>query len=128
MHYVIFSIDNVSDLHTKAKFLRYVDTLRAMNYLKGTMKLCIGSYNGILEDSFIIRKDDFEERIRSSGHIDNQESILHIRGKDMLCEFEYLNGGFDRAGRLVQVTASEAMTKSGWTYRPDLNIYWTLED
>lgn len=128
MHYVIFSIDNVSDLHTKAKFLRYVDTLRAMNYLKGTMKLCIGSYNGILEDSFIIRGDDFERYIRSSGYLDNQESLLHVRGKGMVCVFEYLVGGLDPAGRLVQVNASEAMTKSGWTYRPDLNIYWTLEE
>ena len=128
MHYVIFSIDNVSDLHTKAKFLRYVDTLRAMSVLKGNMKLCIGMYQGILEDSFIIRGDDYDAHIRLSGYLDKQESILHIRGKTMLCEFEYLNGGFDRAGRLVQVTASEAMTKSGWTYRPDLNIYWTLEE
>lgn len=128
MHYVIFSIDNVSDLHTKAKFLRYVDTLRAMNVLKGNMKLCIGMYQGILEDSFIIRGDDYDAHIRLSGYLDKQRSILHIRGKTMLCEFEYLNGGFDRAGRLVQVTASEAMTKSGWTYRPDLNTYWTLEE
>jgi hypothetical protein len=128
MHHVIFSIDNVSDLHTKAKFLRYVDTLRAMNVLKGNVKLCIGMYKGILEDSFIVRGDDFDKHIRLSGYVDKHESILHIRGKSMLCEFEFLSGGFDRAGRMLQVTANEAMTKTVWTYRPDLNIYWTLED
>ena len=128
MHYVIFSIDNVSDIHTKAKFLRYIDTLRAMCILKGDVKLCIGMYNGVLEDSFIVRGDDYANHVRLSGYVSNQESILHVRGKSMMCEFEFLNGGFDTGGRMVQVTASEAMTKSGWTYRPDLNIYWTLEE
>lgn len=128
MHYVIFSIDGVSDLHTKAKFLRYVDTLRAMNILKGNMKLCIGMYNGVLEDSFIIRGDDYNNHIRLSGYLKEQECVLHVRGKSMLCEFEYSGGEIEYAGRMLQVTASEAMTKSGWTYRPDLNIYWTLEE
>ena len=128
MHYVIFSIDNVSDLHTKAKFLRYVDTLRAMNILKGNMMLCIGMYDGVLEDSFIIRGDDYNSHIRLSGYLKEQECVLHVRGKSMLCEFEYGGGKTKYAGRMLQVTASEAMTKSGWTYRPDLNIYWTLEE
>lgn len=128
MHYVIFSIDNVSDLHTKAKFLRHIDTQNALGYLKGNMVLCIGCYKGILEDSFLLRSDDFDKWVRNSGYVNGQESVLHVRGKDMHCEFEFLQGGCDSVGRLVQVTAQEAFKSDGWTYRPDLNIYWIIEE
>jgi hypothetical protein len=128
MHYVIFSIDKVSDLRTKAKFLRYIDTQRVMNYMKGTMVLCIGCYKGVLEDSFIIRSDDFDTFVRNSGYVDNQESVLHVRGKRMHCEFEYLKGGCDGGGRLIEVTPRTAFNSDGWTYRPDMNTYWIIKE
>ncbi len=41
---VIFSIDNVSDLHILATFTRFLDTKRAMGNLVGSVALCFGSY------------------------------------------------------------------------------------
>lgn len=128
MHYVIFSIDKAYDLHTKAKFLRHIDTQRAMNYLNGNVMLCIWCYEGVLGDSFILRSDDFDKWVRNSGYVDNQKSVLHVRGKDMHCEFEYLQGGCYGAGKLVPSLAQEALKSDGWVYRPDLNIYWILEE
>ncbi len=53
--YVIFAIDNDDNVHTNAKFLRYVDEREVMGKTKGKMKLCIGSYKGKLERSYIMR-------------------------------------------------------------------------
>ena len=77
--YVIFAIDNDADLHTNAKFLRYMDEREVMGKTKGKMKLCIGSYKGKLERSYIVRWDDFMEHIAESGYVDNQESVLFLR-------------------------------------------------
>jgi len=126
MHYVIFSVEN--DLHTRAKFLRHIDTQRAMGYLKGNMVMCIGAYKGVLEDSFILCVEDFDKFVRNSVYLYNQESVLHVRGKRMHCEFEYLSGGCDGGGQLVQVTAQEAFKSDGWTYRPDMNTYWIIKE
>lgn len=127
MHYVIFSVDN--DLHTRAKFLRHIDTQRAMNYLKGNMVMCIGAYKDKLEDSFILCREDFDKFVRGSSYLVNQESVLHVRGKRMHCEFEYLFSGIKKNyGHLVQVTAQEAFNSDGWTYRPDMNTYWIIKE
>ena len=139
MHYVIFSIDKAWDLHTKAKFLRYIDTQRALGELKGNMVLCIGSYKGVLEDSFILRADDFDRFVRQSPYISGQESVLHVKGRDMHCKLEIFYEGYTgmpakRAarmfslGRMVQMTKEEAYKQDGWTYRPDLDIYWSVEE
>ena len=127
MHYVIFSIDKAWDLHTKAKFLRYIDTQRALGELKGNMVLCIGSYKGVLEDSFILRADDFDRFVRPSHYVSGQESVLHVRGKDMHCKLEIFYEGYVNLGRMVQMTKEEAYKQDGWTYRPDLNIYWSVK-
>ena len=36
--YVVFAIDNDKDLHTNARFLRYVDECQAMMKMKGKMQ------------------------------------------------------------------------------------------
>jgi len=127
MHYVIFSVEN--DLHTRAKFLRYIDTQRAMGYLKGNMVMCIGAYKGVLEDSFILCVEDFNNLVRGSSYLKGQESVLHVRGMRMHCEFEYLvSGSKESSGLLVQVTAQEAFKSDGWTYRPDMNTYWIIKE
>ncbi len=47
-NYALFSIDNVTDTHTLAKFLRHFDTQVAMSRTKGYLVQCIGSYKGKL--------------------------------------------------------------------------------
>jgi hypothetical protein len=129
MDYVIFSIDNSHDLHAKAKFLHYVDTLRAMDKLQGNMDLAIWYYKGVLEPSFVMLEQDFDEFVRYRGFVDNQESVLHVWDKKMFCELEYLNSTQldENRCRLHEVSAEEALTSEGFTYRPDLNKYWVMK-
>ena len=143
--YVIFAIDNDNDLHTNAKFLRYMDEREVMGKTKGKMKLCIGSYKGKLERSYIVRWDDFMEHIAESGYVDNQESVLILRdgyygvtyatlkfnsayNTDWPAEFP--NVGYDDLflGAFKSIPANEAQYEEAWTYRPDLDTYYVCEE
>ena len=143
--YVIFAIDNDADLHTNAKFLRYMDEREVMGKTKGKMKLCIGSYKGKLERSYIVRWDDFMEHIAESGYVDNQESILILRdgyyGKVYATlkfnsaynsdwPAEFTNVGYDDLflGVFKAIPSNEAQYEEAWTYRPDLDTYYVCEE
>jgi hypothetical protein len=136
MSYVIFSIDNVHDLHTLSKFLHHVDVHRVMQHMKGDMKLCIGAYKGVLEQSFIMTEHDFVLLIQGSEYVQNQESVLLIedghRG-EMYASLHYLSNGVCDGehislGLLKSVDKSAALAQDAWTYRPDLNTYWITEE
>lgn len=135
MNYVIFSIDNVTDLHTLAKFTHHVDVQRAMKRMKGEMKLCIGAYKGVLEQSFIMTELDFGAFIEAGEYVQNQESVLLIEDGhhgEMYASLWYLDRGLRDGehvslGILKSVDKSVALSKDAWTYRPDLNIYWITE-
>ena len=127
--YVMFSIDNVHDLHTVAKFTRFMDMLRAMGKLSGNMQLNIGCYEGKLEYSFLCSKEDFVAHVSSSGYVDHQNSFLHIEGDDMKAILEY-NDCTQRKeciGRLVAVDAPEAMQQKGWTYNQERDVYYIVK-
>lgn len=130
-NYVIFSIDNVHDLHTLAKFTHHVDVQRAMQKLSGRVSLAIGSYKGVMEQSFIMLRDDFDLVVRDTDWIKDQESILHVedgyRGV-VYGALEYLaTGTTEHIGAMRSVSQAEAMQHDGWTYRPDLNKYFITE-
>ena len=138
--YVIFAIDNDNDLHTNAKFLRYMDEREVMGKTKGKMQLCIGSYKGKLERSYIVRWDDFMEHIAESGYVDNQESILILRdgyyGKVYATlKFNNDDGKFPNVGHndlflgvFKPITAHDAQYEEAWTYRPDTDQYYVCEE
>lgn len=134
-NYVIFSIDNVHDLHTLSKFLHYMDVQRAMQRMQGEMKLCIGAYKGVLEQSFIMTEHDFGAFIEAGEHVQNQESVLLVvdgHHGEMYASLWYLDRGLrygDHAslGLLKSVDKSVALAQDAWTYRPDLNIYWIAQ-
>jgi hypothetical protein len=138
--YVIFAIDNDDNVHTNAKFLRYVDEREVMGKTKGKMKLCIGSYKGKLERSYIMRWDDFMEHIAESGYVDKQESILILRdgyyGKVYATlkfnndESKFPNVGYDDLflGEFKSIPSNEAQYEEAWTYRPDLDTYYVCEE
>lgn len=128
--FVIFSIDNVNDLHSLAKFTRYLDTRRSMGELRGNVIICTGSYKGQLETSFLMRRDDFDEHIRNSVYIANQESILRVSEcNKQYATLEYLKDGRDEfIGSLKSVPKDEALMHDAWTYRPDINQYWVSVD
>ena len=143
--YVIFAIDNDDNVHINAKFLRYVDERQVMGKMKGKMKLCIGSYKGKLERSYIMRWDDFMEHIAESGYVDKQESILILRdgyyGKVYATlkfnsaynsdwPAEFTNVGYDDLflGEFKSIPAHQAQYEEAWTYRPDLDTYYVCEE
>jgi hypothetical protein len=130
-NYVIFSIDNVANVHTLAQFSHHLDMKRAMQKLKGNVVLSIGSYKGTMEQSFILLREDFDAVVRDSQWIKDQESILHIEdgnaGK-VYGELEFLaDGSRQYLGQVSEVSQDEAMQHDGWTYRPDLNKYFIVE-
>ena len=125
MKYTIFSIDNVNDIHTLAKFTRYMDEHRAMGKLKGGIKVCIGSYKGELEQSFTMLTSDFQSFVKTSGYVANQESILEVSEcNKQYADLVFSDGTRESIGSLKDVTKEEAMKHEAWTYRPDLNKYW----
>ncbi|AFM54606.1 hypothetical protein P12053L_01 [Celeribacter phage P12053L] len=126
--YVIFAIDNDNDLHTVAKFMRHVDTQQALDRMKGTLKHCIGSYNGELETSYIMTFEDFEQHVKKSGYIDNQESILMFeKGHRGVTYGTLVYSGSAKdvpLGVMHAVSKDEAMLCDAWTYRPELDTYY----
>jgi len=127
-NYVIFSIDNCTDVHVLAKFLRHVDTKRALGYMRGEMKLCLESYEGVLEQSFLMRRDDFDAIVQPFGYVDGQECLMVVSGKRMHSWLLYSDGDVKPLGYLKQVTKDQALAKDAWTYRMDINAYFIIEE
>jgi hypothetical protein len=127
MSYVIFSIDNWTDLHTKAKFFRHMDTLRSMGKLKGKLLSLIGSWEGELEDSFLLDQEDFESHVRHSGFVGDQTAFVIVsEEKSMPVRLDSIWGSL-KVGRMKAVTKEKALAQDGWTYRPDTNTYYIIE-
>lgn len=134
--YVIFAIDNDDDVHTNAKFMRFMDTLDVMGKMRGKMKLCIGSYNDALERSYLVRFDDFFDHIAESGYVDEQESILVLRdgyhGKTYATlKYEFVRDkseGDEFLGVFKSISPYEIGEHRSWTYRSDVGIYFVTEE
>ena len=126
---VIFSIDNVSDLHTMATFTRFLDTKRAMDKLVGSVTLCVGSYYGELEPSFMMDQVDFDKFIRGTDWIKNQESVLHVPGDvRQPCVLEYqASGRMENIGPMRQISYNFSNYLESWTYVPATGKYFTCE-
>ena len=122
----IFSIDNVDNPHALAKFLRYMDTAKAMQNMTGNLIQCIGSYKGKLEISFILNERDFNKLVRGKWWIENQESVLEVTqcNKSYATLVYLADGARESIGSLKNVSGVEAMQNDAWTYRPDLDQYW----
>jgi len=111
---IIFAIDNDSDPHVNAKFLRHVDTKRAMMEMH-PVELCVGCYKGQLERSYMILAKDFHHVL---DYIKNQESIMRVPGdvrQDCVLEF-VADGSVVPLGPMRRVDAHVAMMHDAWTY------------
>lgn len=127
MSYVIFSIDNWWDLHTLAKFTRHMDTLKSMGKLQGSVVPLVGCYNDQPEMSFICTEYDFDTGVRGSGYVDKQESFLYVsEEKQMPAWLKDRDGNKLKSGRLEKSNAVSAMDTGSWTYRADINQFFTM--
>jgi hypothetical protein len=125
MNYIVFSIDNVSDIRTLSKFLRHVDTQAAMQKMTGRMLPLIGSWQGVMEQSFIMLAVDYDKHVRHSGYTDNQECIMHVPSDARQpATLEYPCGKRESIGKMQNVSKDVAMQHDGWTYNIELDKYF----
>lgn len=127
-NYVLFSIDNVTNTHTLAKFLRHMDTQIVLCKTEGYLVQCIGYYKGRMETSFILNEKDYVDHVLPLEFTEDQECVFWTTGPEALtysCPFD-LDGG-DLIGVLKQTTKKKALKSDGFTYRPDLNAYWVIK-
>lgn len=104
LEHVIFAIDNGDDLHTQAKFLRHVDTLRSMEKLQGTMYSGVGRYKGDLERCYMVLASDFDRHFKSLMYLSGQESVLRVPGDTRQpCVLHYANRVPQSIGTMRQV-------------------------
>ena len=125
---IIFAVDGNKDLHTVAKFMRHMDTCRAMNTLSGSFVKCIGMYKGDLEPSYMMDEVDYRKLVESAGYTAGQESILHVPGDTRQpCTLEFRDGSTKVVGPMVEVDAGKAMFLPSWTYNMETSKYFSTE-
>lgn len=122
---IIFAIDNSSNVHSQAKFLRHVDTLRAMGKLVGGVTQCIGSYGGILERSYMMTVADFDKHVRHSGFVSEQDSFLRVPGDTRQpCVLEYQSSGTQETLNPME-EIYEDCSYLNWTYVEETGKYFS---
>ena len=121
-HLVIFSIDKAHDLHTMAKFLRWIDTQRALGKIT-YFKLAIGFFEGKYESSFVCLEKDFKEYVQALGYVKDQKSFLYVPSKGE-CFLRLQDGTEVMLGNLKSRIYPP---RNAFTYLPEDNIYWTVE-
>ena len=96
---VIFAIDNNTNTHAVAEFLRYVDTNRALGYIQGGLVHCIGYWGDILEPSYMMDERDYRKHIEPMGFTEKQACILHVPADTRKpCSLEYQDGSTETVG------------------------------
>ena len=113
MERVIFAIDNDNDLHVNAKFLRHVDTLRALGKIPEVIP-CIGCWEGKLERSYMMLAKDFHH---VSDYVKGQEAVLYVPGDvRQPCVLEYRGGMRIRLNQMREISFDEVRKYLGYTY------------
>ncbi len=125
MNSVIFSIDNATNTHALAKFLRHWDTQEAMQKTKGRLIPMVGKWRGALEYSFLCLEEDFKNHIEAFGYTKGQEAIWKVGSDKRMPVENYYDGSF--VGYLQEVSPESAFKAEGFSYRPDLDTYWVLK-
>ena len=126
---VIFAIDDGQDIHTVAKFTRLMDTKRACGYLQGSVKPCIGLWEGILEASYLMDSVDYKAFVQDSGYVDNQECVLIVAGdtRQPCCLADPLDisdRAANSAGPMCQVDFAAATEHGAYTYVIETGRYF----
>ncbi len=121
---VVFAIDKGYDLHTMAKFLRQVDTQRALGKLT-YFKQAIGFFEGKYEHSFIMLEKDFEEFVKPLGYVKNQKCFLYIPPSGE-CSLKFQDGNEVMVGFLYYKDFPYASMCDAWTYVIEDDVYWIV--
>ncbi len=120
--FVIFSIDSVDRPDSIDAF--YLHTKDA----PGEVICRDGSYKGSAETCFFTTKETFEEYVRGSTFIAEQESVLWVDPVNLEACLEYLaDGRTAPVGRMNKVNKEEAIQYNSWHHDPVTGRYWTTE-
>jgi hypothetical protein len=123
--YIIFAIDNDKNQQKVSHFMSRMKILNAMQKM-GPLTMLIGSYKGVLEQSYMIEAQD---RKHIEPFIEGQDSILHVPASTRQpCHLEYLQGDTpttEKLGPMRTVSAEKVLQNDAWTYNPKLNMYFT---
>lgn len=122
---VIFAIDNGSNLHEQAKFLRHLDTLRALQKLSAAPKCCVGFWEGQLERSYIIPTEAYRDYVAPQGWVANQHSVVRVddNGNADLMHPDLAVRMFN-IGRMHKVDADVARKLDAWTFVEEEGQYY----
>lgn len=125
--YVIFSVDNADNLHSLSKAMRYLDTVQAMD-IGTTIINCVGMCEGKFEVPFICTLDVFNKHVKDCPFVQDQATYLLVEDghKRIYGSLYTWDGTKFHSGVIEEVSAEEAMSHDGWTYRPDIDKYWVL--
>ena len=122
-NHIIFSYDEPQNLRVAAQVNRYLDTLWAMDKLKYTPRLGVGSYKGDLEPIVMMDYNDFMAHVWRSRYIQGQESFLHLNPRSPRTVSLQGSLMFNHQatkpillGDFKEVSKSEAIQSEAWTY------------
>lgn len=125
---IIFAIDNNTNTHAVAKFMRHVDTKRALGELQGGLVHCIGYWEGILEPSYMMDERDYRKFVEPMGFTDGQVCIMHVPGDTRQpCTLEYQDGSTETLHPMHEVSKDVAKFLNAWTYVQDTGKYFTTQ-
>ena len=127
MEYIVFAIDNNTDTHTVAKFLRHMDTAKAMGKMTGNMVHGVGYWEGILKPTYIVNRDDYKAHVAGSGYVDGQDGVLvaphgtrqpaHVATADLSTVLTGL-------GPIQEVPKEEVHSWDAWTFNMTSGRYF----
>lgn len=125
--FVVFSIDNGHDPLIAAAFWAGIVHLAQPEKVVAAL----GSYNGMIERSYLCSREVFDEYIRGSDWVKQQESFLLVQGfvrHDLpraYLEFQHSADYVYRYRYIGKLSSTRKQPAHGnWTYRPDMQMYW----
>ena len=122
---IIFAIDNGDDLHTRAKFLRHIDTARAMGTLRDGFQTAIGCWENILEASYIMSRRDYDQLVKPLGFAAKQVCVLAVPGDTRQpCVLEFSDGQRQAVGPMREIPKDEPLP-GAWTFVEGSGKYYT---
>ena len=79
---IVFSVDDSWSSRALMRFLKYYEAEVAMQKAK-PLRMCIGTYKGYKEISFIIREEDYLDYVKDTSFVIKQESVVLIDEANM---------------------------------------------
>lgn len=131
---VVFAVDNGTTMRGYARFMRHLDTLRAMGKLAGPVRLAVGAWTDPdtgrldVEPSFDMLLTDFAQWVRRNGWVSQQKAVLLVSGagEASFCHPEHIESDAMHMGRYVALPMADAVTRGGWTLYHDTGEVCTV--